>query len=327
MAVNLSNPHLQAVFARAGMPAPPRVVAEQLDAACADVEGHTNAVLEISHARWATENDGEDVLAVLMRTVVVLVAMRKRGIFSGPEPHARAIVLADYQDVAKDDEFAGPTVWFLAHDEDKQFLLKWPDAGERDRMFRAIFSAHAGRYEQWGIQLDPANYVLDFDRYYAQIAVEGPSESGALYGWVEQRFGEFDHSNALGFAQDWRRCVLEDATRRDPSSRVARIGFPSPWIEAAPEARRVVVRLGEGLFDEGLLDPPYDERTFDTGEPISHNDAGPARLIALMTLAAHAEALGHPRAATWIEAARTGIPKAPQTVFSDSLRTLWSHVT
>jgi hypothetical protein len=307
------------------MPAPSRVVVAQLHAACADVKGYTNAVLEISQASWATETNGEDVLVVLMRGVLVLVAMRKHGIFSGPEPSRRTIALADYRDVADDDEFAGPTIWFLTPDEDKQFLLKWDDASERDRMFRGIFSAHAGRYEQWGLQLDPANYVVDFDRYYAQIVADGPSDPGALYDWIKQRFGEFDRSNALGLAEDWRRCVIQDAAGSEPAQRVARIAFPSPWIEAGPEAQRVFVRLGEQLFDEGCLDPPYDERTFDTGELISQSDAGPARLIALMTLAVHARALGHPRATTWIEAASSGVPTVPQTVFSEDLRALWSE--
>lgn len=327
MVVDLSSPHLQVLLARAGMSAPSREVVEQLHAACDDVEGYTNAVLEVSQAQWATETDGEDVLAVLMRKVLVLVAMSKRGIISHPKPRPRTITLADYRDVIDDDEFAGPTVWFLSSDEDKQFLLKWSDTGERDRMFGAIFSAHAGRYAQWGLRLDPANYVIDFDSYYAQIVAEGPSDAGVLDEWIAQRYGEFDVSNALGLAQEWRCCVLEDVAGRETSRRVGRIAFPWPWIDAAPEARRVFVRLGEQLLDEGGLDPPYDERTFDTGEPISHNDAGPARLIALMMLAAHAKALDHPRATTWIELASSAISTVPQTIFSDNLRALWSQAT
>lgn len=325
MTVNLSNPHLKAVLERAGMPAPSRQVLVQLDAACAGVEGHTNAVLDISHAEWATETDDEDVLVVLMRKIIILVAMHKRGLFKEPEPSPRTLVLAEYQDVAEDDEFAGPTVWFLAGEEDKQFLLKWEDADERDRMFRAIFAAHAGRYEQWGLQLDPANYVVDFDRYYAEIVADGPSDPAALYDWTQQRYGEFDLTNALGLAEDWRRCVLDDEEGREPSSRVARIAIPSPWIEAGPQVRRVFVRLGEQLFDEGHLNPPYDERTFDTGEPIRPSDAGPARLIALMTLAVHAKALGHPRAATWIEAATTGMAVVPEAALPEELRAQWSR--
>lgn len=56
-------------------------------------------------------------------------------------------------------------------------------------------------------------------------------------------------------------------------------------------------------------------------------DAGPARLVALMTLAVHAQALEHPRAGEWIEGS------APQefrryrgAVLSPNLRNLWSGV-
>lgn len=326
MTVDLSNPHLKAVLERAGMPAPSRHVLAQLDAACAGVEGHTNAVLDISQAQWATETDGEDVLVVLMRKIIILVAMHKRGLFKEPEPSPRTLVLADYQDVAEDDEFAGPTVWFLAREEDKQFLLKWSSTEERHRMFMAMFDAHRGNYARWGLQLDPANYAADFDRYYAQIVAEGPSQSSDVYDWVQEQFGEFYLSNALGLAMDWRMCELDDAERHGSSRRVGRIAFPIPWADEGPEAQRVVVGLGEQLFDEGLLGPPYDERTFDTGEPISHGDAGPARLIALMSLAGYARTLDNPRAAEWIEAARMGISVVPPKVFSENLRQLWSKI-
>ncbi len=48
---------------------------------------------------------------------------------------------------------------------------------------------------------------------------------------------------------------------------------------ARPEVATVPERAG-------LLGPPYDERTYDLGEePITASDAGPARLLAPMTLA------------------------------------------
>lgn len=326
IAVDPSNPHLRAVLERAGLHAPSRELLGQLHVACADVEGYTDAILEVSEARWANETEGDDVLVVLMRGTLVLVAMRKRGIFSAVEPVARVVPLGAYRDVADDDEFASHTVWFLTPDEDRQFLLKWDDLGERDRMFRAIFAAHGGRYEQWGLRLDPANYVIDFDRYYAQLSSEGPDDPAALRDWIERRFGEFDLRNALGFALEWRQCVLYDETGREPSHRVGRLAFPMPWVETGPEARRVIVRLGEELFDEDLLGPPYDERTFHTGEPLSNNDAGPARLIALMTLAINAHALNHSRTSDWIAAATAGMPSVPPSVFPENLRTQWSRI-
>lgn len=235
--------------------------------------------------------------------------------------------LADYRYVAEDDEMLNHSVIFLAPDEDDHFLLSWTDAGERQRMFQAIFAAHAGRYARWGLQLDPDDYGIDFDRYYAQLVSEATGGESSPYGWAEERFGEFDVANALGFAVDWRECVLADETGTEPSRRVGRLAHPFPWIEVGPEAQRLFVRLGEELFDAGLLAPPYDERTFRVdGEPIGRNDAGPARLLALMTLAASASAADNRRAPEWIEAARAGIGAVPPAVFSESMREMWSGI-
>lgn len=327
MSIDLTTRHITATLERAGMLPAPAEVLTQLRAAIGVVGGDADAILELSRASWGNETEGpEDVLVVLMRKAVVLVAMRKRGLLKPPEPSPMTRIFADYRDVAEDDEFAGSSIFFLSGEEDKEFLLMWPNAGERDRMFRAIFSAHAGRYAQWGLQLDPSNYEADFDRYYAQIVAEGPADTSALLEWVEQRFGEFDISNALGFARDWRICELSDLEDREPSARVGRLAFPMPWIEVGESARSLFVRLGERLFDDGLLGPPYDECTFETGEPLSRNDAGPARLLGLMTLAGNAKALLHPRASEWIDAARAEIPAVPPTVFSESMRTLWSDI-
>jgi hypothetical protein len=328
MTVDLATNHVAAALQRAGMlPAPPEVLA-QLDVACRGTEGQADAVLEISRATWATETRCAEVLVVLMRESIVIVEMRKSGLFKPVVAMATTLPLADYNDLGEIEveELDGPTVMFLAPDERCHFMLSWPDHGERHRMFLAMFDAHRGSYARWGLQLDPANYAADFTRYYEQIAAEGPSQSSEVYGWVEERFGEFYLSNALGFAMDWRLCELGDAERRGSNCRVGRIAFPLPWVDEGREPQRVVIRLAERLFDLGLLGPPYDERTFNTGEPLSHSDAGPARLIALMTLAGYARALGHPRAVEWIELARVGIPAVPPTVFPESLRTLWSAI-
>lgn len=302
-------------------------VSAHLDAACAAVRDPDEEVLEVSQATWANETAGEDVLVVLMRKVVVLVSPRKGGLFRAAEPRARIMPLADYRYVAEDDEMLNHSVVFLAPDEDDHFLLSWTDAGERRRMFQAIFAAHAGRYEQWGLQLDPSNYGADFDRYYGQLVSETAGDKSDLYGWAKERFGEFDIANALGFAVDWRGCVLADEAGRGPSQRIGRLAYPFPWIEVGPEAQRLFVRLGEELFDAGLLTPPYDERTFSgDDEPVRSSDAGPARLLALMTLAASASAVGHRRAPEWIEAARAGVDAVPPTVFSESMREMWSGI-
>lgn len=328
MTVDLANSHLKAILDRAGMPAPSPEILAQLDVACRGVEGHADAVLEISRATWATESRSADVLVVLMRESLVLVGMQKQGLFKPAKPAAMTLQLTDYNDLGEIEveELAGPTVMFLAPEESRHFMLGWPDEDERHRMFMAMFDAYRGNYARWGLQLDPANYVADFDRYYAQIVTEGPSQSRDVYEWVKQQFGEFYLSNALGLAMDWRMCELDDTERHESSRRVGRIAFPIPWADEGPEARRLIVRLGTPLFDAGLLGPPYDERTYDTGEPITNGDAGPQRLLALMTLAAHAKDLGDPRADGWIGAARAGISVVPPSIFSKNLRSLWSGI-
>jgi len=283
-------------------------------------------MLDISLVRAPDDLAGGEALFVLMREKVVLVTMRKRGIFKPAEPKAITIPLATFKNFWQDDEIAKHAMVLLGGDPDDSLVFVWRSADERYRMFRALAAAHSGRYEQWGLQFDPASYVEDFDRYYAIIALEGPSQDDGWHEWFLERFGEFDISSALGFAMEWRHCEIADAAGRQPSRRVMRLGFPVPWIDAAPGARQVLVRLGSQLYDAGLLAPLYDERTFDTGEPISASDAGPARLVALMTLAAHASAIGHPRAPEWAQAASAGIPAVPQTVFSPNLRTLWSQI-
>jgi hypothetical protein len=327
--IDLTSPEISAVFERAGMLPPSSQTVAQLQAAWTAAGGSDGGLLEISRAQWGNETQGpEDVLVVLLRKTVVLVPMQKKGFFGASQRNPRSVALADYSDVAEDDEIFGHSVFFLAPDEDDHFLLSWQDPAERRRMFMAIFDAHRGRYSRWGVQLDPDNYGADFDRYYAQLIAECPDAGGGMdvFNWAEQEFGEFDVSNALGLAVDWRACELDDAAGREPSRRVGRLGFPEPWISNGAAAERVFLRLGEQLFDAGLLDPPFDERTFDTGEPTTANDAGPARLIALMHLATLAKRFGHPRVQTWIDSAKEGIPSVPPELFSKDLRERWTAI-
>jgi hypothetical protein len=327
--IDLTSPEISATLERAGMLPPSSRAVAQLEAAWATAGGGDESLLEISRAQWGNETEGpEDVLVVLLRKTVVLVSMQKKGFLGAPQPSPRPLALADYQDVGEDDEIFGHSVVFLAPDEDDHFLLSWRDAAERQRMFMAIFDAHRGRFGRWGVQLDPDSYGSDFERFHAQLVAEGPNAGSAMdvFNWAEQRFGEFDISNALGLAADWRGCELDDAAGREPSRRISRLGVPEPWISSGVEAQRVFLRLGEQLFDAGLLNAPYDERTFDTGEPITASDAGPARLIALMNLAMLAKRFGHPRAQTWIDNAKEGIPLVPPETFSKDLRERWSEV-
>lgn len=201
MSVDSSDPRIAAVLERAGMVAAPEQVLAQLGAAVDCVGGDLDVLLEVSQATWGTETEKEDVLVVLVREMVVLVGMRRGGLFRAPEPQARALRLDSYSYVAESDEFVLNSMIFLAPNEDDAFLLCWSDGGERKRMFQAIFAAHAGHYELWGLQLDPADYVADFDRYYALVTA-GPEDALAWQPWLEQEFGEFDFSNALGLAAE-----------------------------------------------------------------------------------------------------------------------------
>jgi hypothetical protein len=327
MTALLHDPNITAVLQRAGIPSPSTDVMDRLEYACHNLEGGAESILEVSQADWATEEQGTDVLVIVTRTVVYMIGQGRRGRFRPMEKFAIRAPFDYYSDLAEDDELAGPSVVFLAKDGHKPFLLSFQSAHERHRMFNALFDAHRGRFERWGLQLDPAKYVADFDRYYADIRAHEPAATEGWYDWVKQRYGEFDHANALGLAADWRRDEREDEAHPERSARVGTFSHNEWRVERHPEARRVLVSLGEELFDKGLLAPPHDERTFDIeGEPISPNDAGPSRLLALMTLAAYARVLRDPRADEWVEAARRGIPSVPPTVFSPSLRELWSDI-
>lgn len=311
---------------RAGMSSSAEVMV-QLQAAWDAAGGNQEELLEVSRAQWGNETHGpEPVLVVLLKRTVVLVPMQRSGIFGALKPRPHSAVLADYNDLAEDDEIFGHSVFFLAPQEDDHFLLSWTDAEERRRMFMAMFEAHRGRYGRWGVQLDASEYGTDFDRFYALLVAEGPATSMEMFTWVEQRFGEFEISNALGFAVDWRECELDDNAGSKPSRRVSRLSVPEPWIGEGTEAERVFLRLGEQLFDSGLLDAPYDERTFDTGEPITGSDAGPSRLIALMRLALLAKQFRHSRAQSWIDRAKGGVSSVPAGVFPPNLRESWSEI-
>jgi hypothetical protein len=326
MTAPLDNPRVMAALERAGMSSPSLDVIERLRFACNLRDGpNPDEILEISHADWANEDQGTDVLVIQTRDGVLLVGKGKRGRFKPVETFAIRGPYDYYQDLAEDDEMARASVVFLAKDGHKPFLLSFANAGERHRMFRCLFEAHAGYFSRWGLQLDPTSYITDFDRFYAEIRTTGPSESAALYEWVQAQYGEHDLSNALGCAWDWRSCELDDEARPDSARRVSRLAFPFPWADH-PEARRVYVQVGEKLYDEGLLGRPYDERSLDTNEPLHSSERGPSRLIALMTLAAYAKMVSDPRANEWIAAAQAGIPTVPAVVLPPKLRELWADI-
>ena len=215
MTTPLDNPKVIAALERAGMSSPSPDVIDRLTFACNLADGpDPDEILEISQADWANEDQGTDVVVIQTRDGVLLVGKGKRGRFKPMETFAIRGPYNYYQDLAEDDEMAGASVVFLAGRRHKPFLLSFSNAGERHRMFRCLFEAHAGHFSRWGLQLDPTSYISDFDRFYKEIRTNGPSESMALYEWVQAEYGEHDLSNARSAVHGyWRSCELDDEAR------------------------------------------------------------------------------------------------------------------
>jgi hypothetical protein len=210
MTLDLSNPHLKEALHQAGMSTPSADVIERLTFACHEIEGGADAVLEISQADWATEEQGTDVLAVQTRSGLLLVGKGKRGRFKPLETFGIRAPFDYYQDVAEDDEMAGASVFFLPKDGHKPFLLSWRDADERHRMFQSIFQAHRGHYEKWGLQLDPANFVADFDRFYTQssrkdLGSQATCTTGSSAGSVSSTSATRSASPCPGAHASWTK--------------------------------------------------------------------------------------------------------------------------
>ena len=324
----LANPNVKAALERAGLFPPPPEVSERLTSACEHPEVEPDGILEISRADWGTEDQSaDDVLVVQTKAGLYLIVQFKRGLLRSTTTARIRCLYEWYRDLVDDDEILGSSVVFLAKQGHHDFLLSFPTAHERNRMYPCLFEAHRGLFARWGLQLNPADFSVDFERYHAELAAAGPDESDRLHEWVAKTYGEFDAGNALGLAVAWRSAELSDRADQSRAARVGMLGGGHTWWSAdrQPESRRTVVRLCEQLYDDGLLGPPYDERTF-TDDPLGCHDAGPKRLLVLMTLAAFAHALRDPRASEWIEAARQGIPAVPPAVFPEKLRDLWAGI-
>jgi hypothetical protein len=327
----LEHPKVEAALRRASLYPPAPDVAELVRSACDHPEIEADGILEITRGGWGNEEQSaDDVLIVQTREAVfVIINVPRRWRKPGGMVRVR-LRYEWYWDLIEDDELAGAGVMFIANEGHKDFLLTFPTTHERDRMFRCLFAAHHGQFSRWSeFQLDPANYVADFDRYYDELVRDGPACGDELRRWVDERYGEFDITNALGLAVSWRLAELRDQQSGDRYS--MRIGMMAggdiAWrAERHPEARRVYVRLGEQLYDEGLLGPPFDERS-SSDEPLSSHDAGPQRLQALMTLAAFANAGQDPRSGEWIAAAQVGIPTVPPSVFTEKVREMWAAIS
>jgi len=319
-----------AALERAGLAPAASDISELIDFGLGRIEGNDDDVLEITQAVWQTETHGGESVTILTREMlcVVLVpvttGMLRR---TKSAPACVQIPFTAISDLIDDDaEMGGAVVFFVGAGENPDFLLRFERSAERDRFYPCVFAVHRGDFSRWGMQLDPADYAADFERFHAELVATGIEDGARLDEWVEEKYGDYRIDNALGLALDWRRCELDDLARPDDGSRrVGRIGFPHPWGEV-PESHPVFVRLGEQLFDAGMLAPPYDERSFQNGEPLGSHDAGPRRLLALMTLAAYAQALRDPRAQELIDAVFPHLAEVPAAVFPQALRELWAEI-
>jgi hypothetical protein len=318
---------LDAALSRAGMSTTDPAIAPSIDFARAGHERDGVEVLEVARGEILSKRLNAEVLICLSRTDLVLVVLPKRtGLFSRrtSEPANVPIPLAELSDlIESDEEFQGPSIYFFGTgDINPDFALRFASGAERDRMFGPIFDAQGGRFARWGVDLDVQNYVEDFERFYAEFATADRDE---ISGYAEAKYGEFYADSALGLAVEWRRCELVDAANPDQHMRVMRAAYPRPWSEAHPNARRVIVTLASQLFDADLLDGPYDESTFEFGEPLADIDVGPRRCQALITLASFAHAQSHPRAGEWVTAARAAMRTIPRDAIGPTAMTFWTE--
>lgn len=323
MSAGLAN-----ALARSPLPAPTPDQWKLISFGMSRLRADEEAILELTEALWQTATHGGRGIVLLTRSGLGVVLVPARRGFLGrttTPPACVAIGFEAVQDLIESDD-DGPSIFFFGKDEKDHFALRFDTTAERSRMMRLIFWAHRQTFSHWGLQLDPANYIDDFDRFHGELVAAGLDTRTAVHEHVGSTYGEVDITNALGFAMDWRLSELDDAAGGQPSSRVARVAHPEPWASVHPMARRLFVRLGRELYEQGLLAPPYDERTFKTGEPITHSDAGPARLVALMRLAAFARELGDPRAAEWAEAAKAGLGDVPPSAIPAAVREQWVDI-
>jgi hypothetical protein len=323
----VSGPKTLAALERAGLAPASTETSELIQFGLGRIGASDDEVLEITRAFWQTDTHGGDSVAILTReTLCVVVAPITTGMLLRRKsaPACAQIPLTTIEDLIDDDkEMGGAVIFFFA---EPNFLLRFEHSAERDRFFPCIFEAQRGLFSRWGLQLDPANYAADFARFHSELAASGVDDSIKLLDWVASRYGDFPIDNALGLAREWRMHELDDIAHPNrPSARVMRIGSPSPWGEV-PESHRVFVSLGEQLFDAGMLGAPYDERSYTADEPLRALDAGPARLLAAMTLAAYAHELRDPRAEEFLAAARPHLDLVPAEVFSPYLRELWADI-
>jgi hypothetical protein len=115
----------------------------------------------------------------------------------------------------------------------------------------------------------------------------------------------------------WSASRADVLLHRHGSPRTARMAMvwrSSAVAEHCPEVRWLMLDLGQGLDEEGLLAGPFDERAEGHAGPLGPFEPGPSRLAALITLAGYASLLRHPRRRQWRKRAIEGAAGAPGSV-------------
>lgn len=160
-----------------------------------------------------------------------------------------------------------------------------------------------------------AVFRTTFHQVLHELHADPPPPGMGISAWLDAH----DHrapapGPALLAAEWWSASRADAGPRRRLGPPVARLGLV--WrsfivVERHPEARWVVLELGRGLDDEGLLDGPFDERSMTSGGPVNPYEPGPSRLAALVTVAGYADQLRHGRRRQWRERAIEGVAMCP----------------
>jgi hypothetical protein len=364
MSLDMSDPHVQALAARAQLPDGPNALAlgEQIAAACRPMAQGTAAILELSRAGLHKTADGNalgtvDVLLAIFPLEIAIV--QPKGVFKKTwnvqriDYDSYADALADqksYGDQGKAGEFA---IQFTGAGSVPIFRLGWSwfrrafsdgvgerlkAAEERDRVLAAITAAKTGDFTRWGQVMNrPEDFDNDFRSAYTRLVSEGPADARAVREWATDHIGSYAYPSALASAIEWREDELRDQRPRQArggvSARVARIISSGVVIDKIPAAKSVFLQLGEALYTEGELAGPYHERA-DFGpdvkdEPdrqLSPLDPGPSRLGALMLLGVYGHDVGHPRTTEWIAAARAGLATVSSSALPQHALRAWSLI-
>lgn len=328
-------PNIERAIARAGLTPSPALDAE-IREGCGLLSLGADAVIEMSRCLVHREPDGRGgkvdagLLLLFRFDLGILHEVGERGgLFRSRPSGDRDIAWVELSGVtaveAAQDRSGAAALQLFGEGHRAGLRLAWRDApAERDRLAAAVRAAVARDFSTWDPKPDPDTFREDFDRAYQRALAEAPADL-AGYGTWAAALGEYPRGGGAAAAIDWRRAEVFDLAWPNDrtSSRVLFLREARSYAGQAPQqAKELIVALGEGLWDEGALAPPYDER--DPSDPWHQSEPGPSRLIAVMTLAAYARDLGHPRTSEWAAAARQGLEVVPQEILPAAVHDLWA---